>query len=515
MADMQSNDFILRTHDVVKRYKGVTALDHVSVNIRRGTIHGLLGENGAGKSTLVRLISGQTEPTEGRIAFDGEDVQGSDVKQMEARGVFLVTQEPMIVDSMSVADNLMLGRWPLKRGFARRVDQRALMQSVEVALEGTGFDPRMPARALSAVAKRKLNILRALHSGGKFLILDEPTTALTLADREHLFDFMRSLKARGVTFVFISHYNEEILDICDGVSVLRNGKLAGEHDDLSAINSDGLSELVIGRDVPLFYRERQAQSQTKADAWLVENLVAPGIEVERFGIAPGEIVGFAGLPGSGAKELALALFGLNPARRGRIAHDGKSGALPDHPGTAFERGIAYLSDDRHRDGLVGLQSIAHNITLSSLGGVSRGGVIDAGAERGVVKRYFEHFRVKAATPEVLLGTLSGGNQQKVCLGRVLATSPRLLILDEPTRGIDVGVKEEVHRIIDTLTREGLSVIVITSDLDEMVRMVDRVCVFVGGRIEREYTGAQIEKDAILQAAFNVEPASVETVQVES
>ncbi|MDR5826840.1 sugar ABC transporter ATP-binding protein [Caballeronia sp. LP006] len=515
MADMSSNEYILRTHDVVKRYKAVVALDRVSVNIRRGTIHGLLGENGAGKSTLVRLISGQTAPTEGSITFDGEDMQGSDVKQMEARGVFLVTQEPMIVDSMSVADNLMLGRWPVKRGLLKQVDQRAQMQSVEIALEGTGFDPRMPARLLSAVAKRKLNILRALHSGGKLLILDEPTTALTLADREHLFDFMRSLKARGVTFVFISHYNEEILDICDGVSVLRNGKLAGEHDDLSQIDSDGLSELVIGRDVPLFYRDREATRARGAGdaagaAWLVEDLVAPGVDVERFSIAPGEIVGFAGLPGSGAKEFALALFGLNRAKSGRVSHDGRTSVMPNHPGPAFERGIAYLSDDRHRDGLVGLQSIAHNITLSSLADVSHGGVIDAGAERHVVKRYFEHFRVKAATPEVLLGTLSGGNQQKVCLGRVLATSPRLLILDEPTRGIDVGVKEEVHRIIDTLTREGLSVIVITSDLDEMVRMVDRVCVFVGGRIEREYTGAQIEKDAILQSAFNVESASVQT-----
>lgn len=292
MADMSSNEYILRTHDVVKRYKAVVALDRVSVNIRRGTIHGLLGENGAGKSTLVRLISGQTAPTEGSITFDGEDMQGSDVKQMEARGVFLVTQEPMIVDSMSVADNLMLGRWPVKRGLLKQVDQRAQMQSVEIALEGTGFDPRMPARLLSAVAKRKLNILRALHSGGKLLILDEPTTALTLADREHLFDFMRSLKARGVTFVFISHYNEEILDICDGVSVLRNGKLAGEHDDLSQIDSDGLSELVIGRDVPLFYRDREATRARGAGdaagaAWLVEDLVAPGVDVERFSIAPG------------------------------------------------------------------------------------------------------------------------------------------------------------------------------------------------------------------------------------
>jgi simple sugar transport system ATP-binding protein len=508
MADVRSTEYILRTHDVVKRYRNVLALDHVSINIRHSTIHGLLGENGAGKSTLVSLISGLTAPTEGKITFAGEQVQGSDVKQMEARGVFLVTQEPMIVESMSVADNLMLGHWPVKRGLTKTIDQRALLANAVTALEGTGLDPRMPARLLSAVSKRKLNILRALHSGGQLLILDEPTAALTLADRDHLFGFMRSLKAQGVSFVFISHYNEEILGICDAVSVLRNGQLAGEMDDISTITSDSLSELVIGRDVPMFHRGRAsgvtapvAPGAKPDTGWRVEGLVAPNIAVDTFSIAPGEIVGFAGLPGSGAKEFGLSLFGLNRATQGRVMHDTKTNAFPQHPQDAFARGIAYLSDDRHRDGLVGLQSIAQNITLSSLGKVSRGGVIDASIEKQVVKRYFEHLRVKATTPNVLLGTLSGGNQQKVCLGRVLATEPRLLILDEPTRGIDVGVKEEVHRIIDALTREGLSVIIITSDLDEMVRMVDRVCIFVDGRIEQEYTGADIDKDALLQAAF--------------
>ena len=266
-----------------------------------------------------------------------------------------------------------------------------------------------------------------------------------------------------------------------------------------------MSELVIGRDVPLFHRahgegddERHIQGEA---AWQVSGLQARNINIESFSIKPGEIVGFAGLPGSGAKEFGLALFGLNRASRGRIRHGNREMDFPDHPQAAFANGIAYLSDDRHRDGLVGLQSIAQNITMSSLAKVSKAGVIDAPAERSVVKRYFEHLRVKAATPKVLLGTLSGGNQQKVCLGRVLATDPKLLILDEPTRGIDVGVKEEVHRIIDALTREGLSVIVITSDLDEMVRMVDRVCVFVDGQVSHEYTGADIDKDTILQSAF--------------
>lgn len=279
-----STDYILRTTDIVKRYKGVVALDHVSIHIRRGTIHGLLGENGAGKSTLVSLISGLIAPTEGQILFDGEEVQGSDVKQMEARGVFLVTQEPMIVESMSVADNLMLGHWPVKRGMPGVVDQRALHADALRALVDTGLDPAMPAARLSAVEKRKLNILRALFSGGKLLILDEPTAALTLADREHLFDFMRDLKAGGVSFVFISHYNEEILGICDAVSVLRNGRLAGEMTGLESIDSDALSELVIGRDVPLFHRQNPVLAS--GSGWRIEGLRAAGVEIDRFEIAP-------------------------------------------------------------------------------------------------------------------------------------------------------------------------------------------------------------------------------------
>jgi len=499
-----STDYILRTQQIVKRYKGVVALDRVSIHIRRGTIHGLLGENGAGKSTLVSLISGLIAPTEGKILFDGEEVQGSDVKQMEARGVFLVTQEPMIVESMSVADNLMLGRWPLARGLRGVVDRRALADEAGRALAGTGLEAGMPAGRLSAVEKRKLNILRALFSGGKLLILDEPTAALTLADRDQMFDFMRELKATGVSFVFISHYNEEILGICDGVSVLRDGRLAGEMDTLASIDADALSELVVGRDVPLFHRRHPAT--IAGPGWRVENLRAPGVEIDRFQIAPGEVVGFAGLPGSGAKEFAKVLFGLARASAGSFSHAGKPVALPDHPQAAFAAGIAYLSDDRRRDGFVGLQSIAHNISMSSLGDLSAAGVVDKARERRMVGHYFDALRIKAASPDVAVGTLSGGNAQKVVLSRLLATGPRLLILDEPTRGIDVGVKEEIHRLVDSLTSDGMSVIVITSDLDELIRLVDRVCVFVGGRVQRECVGAALDKDVVLEAAFGAATA---------
>ncbi|MDQ0392120.1 sugar ABC transporter ATP-binding protein [Labrys monachus] len=494
-------DVILRADGLVKTYAGVQALKGVSLSVRRGSIHGLLGENGAGKSTLVGLISGMRTPTSGEIWLDGSPVGGRDVKAMEQAGVFLVTQEPMIVDPLSVEENLLLGRWPSKGGF---VDFKRLRRDATHMLEGVGIAPDMSAGLLGAVEKRKLNILRALFSGGRVIILDEPTTSLTVADRNQLFDFMRELRGRGVTFIFISHYNEEILEICDAVSVLRDGALAGESADIAALNSDSLSEMVLGRDLSLFHRrKRTPETLSPSPGVYFRDVRAAGVAVADFSIAAGEIVGFAGLPGSGAKDFARCMFGLEPTESGSFAIAGQEPIpLPAAPHEAFRHGIAYLSDDRRRDGLVGIRSIGDNLVMSSLDALSSLGWIDTRREGETAQRYFRQMGVKApglATPG---DSLSGGNQQKVCLGRVIATGPKLLILDEPTRGIDVGVKEDVHRQIDTLTGQGMSVIVITTDLDEMVRTVDRVCVFSGGAIVETLIGSDITKERLRAAAFD-------------
>ncbi len=489
---------LLRTERLGKRYGSLVALDDVSVSVRRGAIHGLLGENGAGKSTLVGLISGMRTPSSGHILLDGMRVDGRDVRAMEQAGVFLVTQEPMIVEQVSVAENLMLGRWPRRGGF---VDWRGMREQSRRMLDGTGIDPDAPAGRLSAVDRRKLNILRALHSGGRLIILDEPTTALTVEDRQQLFGFMRELRAGGITFIFISHYNEEILDICDSVTVLRDGRLAGASDDVGTLSSDALSEMVLGRGLALFHRQRRVWAEGDDGGFTVTGARARSVAVDRFRIARGEVVGFAGLPGSGAKEFAQSLFGINPASAGRIRSGGAERDLPASPADAYASGIAYLSDDRRRDGLVALMSIGDNLSLSSLPAVSRRFFLRRGAEVDLVRRMFRSMGVKARGPEISIDTLSGGNQQKVCLGRVLATEPRLLILDEPTRGIDVGVKEDVHGIIDRLTRDGLSVIVVTTDLDEMARIADRVCIFSRGGIATTLTGDAITKDRLRDVAF--------------
>lgn len=481
------DDTILRVDNVTKSYGPVHALRGVTTEIRRGSIHGLLGENGAGKSTLVGIISGQVKPTSGRILMNGQPLEHVDVKAMEEAGVFLVTQEPMIIGNMSAAENLMLGIWPTRHGF---VDWKTLRADAARMLDGSGIEADALAGHLDAVARRKLNILRAMFSGGKVIILDEPTAALTVTDRRELFDFMQRLKTEGVTFIFISHYNDEILEICDAVTVLRDGSLAGGSDDVGALSSEQLTELVIGREVALFQRKRRDHSG-KPPAVSLRGVAGKYLTLESLDIGPGEVVGFTGLPGAGAKETARAIFGLHPAA-GTISINGDSArALPRTPRAALDAGIAYLSDDRRRDGAVGQMSIGTNIALSSLASRAKLGFIDQGAEASVIAHYFSAMGVKALNPDYAVDTLSGGNQQKVCLGRVLATKPRLLMVDEPTRGIDMGVKQDVLRIIDELSNAGVAVIIVSTDTDELVRAVDRVCIFEHGNIKETLTGEDI------------------------
>jgi ABC-type sugar transport system ATPase subunit len=481
------NDTILSVENVTKSYGPVHALRGVTTQIQRGSIHGLVGENGAGKSTLVGIISGQVSPTSGRILMNGRALEHVDVKAMEQAGVFLVTQEPMIIGNMTAAENLMLGVWPTRHGF---VDWKALTADATRMLAGSGIDADALAGDLDAVARRKLNILRAMFSGGKVIILDEPTASLTVTDRQQLFDFMLRLKRDGVTFIFISHYNDEILEICDAVTVLRDGNLAGRSSDIGSLSSEQLTELVIGHGVELFQRTRREHSG-KPPAVSLRGVRGKCLALEALDIGPGEIIGFTGLPGAGAKEAARAIFGLLPAI-GTLSINGETPRpLPRTPRAAFDSGIAYLSDDRRRDGAVGQMSIGTNIALSSLAARAKLGFIDHAAEDSVVSYYFNAMGVKALNPDYSVNTLSGGNQQKVCLGRVLATKPRLLMVDEPTRGIDMGVKQDVLRIIDELSNAGVAVIIVSTDTDELVRAVDRVCIFDQGSIKETLTGEDI------------------------
>jgi len=485
---------VLRVEHLSKRYAGVAALSDVSLSIHAGSIHGLLGENGAGKSTLVGMICGQVPPSAGTIYWQGEALDDVDVRAMEQAGVFLVTQEPMIVAQLSAAENLMLGIWPKTRwGW---VDWRKLKEDAAHILHDSGIDPAASAGELDAVSRRKLNILRALFSGGRLIVLDEPTASLTQKDRDQLFAFMRRLKGEGVTFVFISHFNDEILEICDAVSVLRDGRHVGSYDNIQGLTSEQLTELVLGRGLAVFQRQSPAFVPGISPAVALRRIRSDMLDVPVLDIAPGEVLGITGLPGAGGKELARALFGLERAEGSITFAQEDERSLPQHPAQAFAAGIAWLSDDRRKDGSIAQMSIAHNISLSSLIAMANGRWIDASEENALTQRYFVDLGIKAAGQRAAVDTLSGGNQQKVCLARVLATRPRLLILDEPTRGIDVGVKQEVLRIVDDLSQHGVSVILISTDTDELVRAVDRVLVFRDGRIDRELSGPALTQSAL-------------------
>ena len=507
----EGDEPLLRVLDLVKRYPGVQALKGVSLAVRKGAIHGLLGENGAGKSTLVSVIAGLQPPTTGQIFLDRAPVTGADVRAMEERGLFLVPQEPMIVPQLSAAENLVLGRWPRRGGFL--IDHRRMMADAQKELADTGIEPAIEAGRLSAVDKRKLNILRVLFSGARVIILDEPTAALTIADRQQLFGFMRELQGGGVTFIFISHYNEEILEVCSSLTVLRDGEVAADVAALDGITPEMLSEWIIGRGLDLYRRQAAPAAPKGAADWVIRDLRCGGLAVPELVLRQGEIMGFAGLPGSGAKELGKALFGLDPASEGTLGHNGREHRLPRVPSEALARKIAYLSDDRRKEGIVDLFSIADNITLSSLGAFSQLGMLDLRRAVRTAQDLAGNLRIKADSVHSEAGHLSGGNQQKVCLGRVIATGPELLIIDEPARGIDVGAKEEVYRIIDRLAAAGMSVVVISSDLDEILRTVDRICLFAHGRIVAIRSRAQVTKNEILEIAFSAaDPARAAAVR---
>lgn len=488
------SNIVVQAKSISKNYGAVQALKEVNVEIVQGTIHGLLGENGAGKSTLVKIISGEVQPSSGKVFLNQQEVLRFSVSEMEKMGIFLVTQEPMIVDYISAAENLLLGIWPANKfGFIR---WKQLYKDAEKMLEDTGINPRILAGKLDAVSKRKLNILRALFSGGRIIILDEPTASLTDSDRRQLFDYMNELKNEGVTFVFISHYNDEILEVCDAVTVLKDGVVSGNSHDVSKLSSDELTALVLGRDVDLF--KRQYYDATGHIPFLqIKNVIGDSLSVETLNVCSNEIIGLTGLPGAGAKELVRAVFGLHPVNRGefKLGEDNFA-PLPTHPREALDLSIAYLSDDRRKDGFIDNMSIRRNISLSLFSLQHYYSFINRPNEKELTQTYFDDMKIKAPTIRMPVGNLSGGNQQKVCLGRVLAIKPKVLMIDEPTRGIDIGIKQEVLRMLDELSKEGVAVIVVSTDTDELARIADRVFVFQEGKIAHILHGEEITSDAL-------------------
>jgi rhamnose transport system ATP-binding protein len=496
---------LLKLSEVTKSFGAVRALKGVSFELRAGEVHALLGENGAGKSTLIKVVTGAHVPDGGSLEIEGRAVGNLTPERARALGIACIYQQPALFPDLSVAENIGLR---LERpGAFRRVDWAARQQNAAALLQriGASIHPETAVRDLSMPEQQLVEIACALGSGARTVIMDEPTASLTRSEQELLFGVVRELRAAGAGVVYISHRLEEIFALADRVTVLRDGESIGTHPVRDASGQRQLSEeelirLMVGRSVAAIYPPRAGTPGETVLELDQVGCTASGVSGISLSVRAGEIVGLAGLVGAGRTELARILFGLTPADSGRIKL-GNQEVRIGSPRKAVDLGIAYVPEDRRRHGVILQMPIAENMTLAVHPRLFPGGVLRFGAERKLALEYIESLGIKADGPGALGGSLSGGNQQKVALARWLATRPRLLILDEPTQGVDVGAKSEIHRIIRSLAAEGLAVLMISSDLPEVLGMSDRIAVLREGRLVQTLEGVGATADAVMAAAL--------------
>lgn len=490
----------LTLEGVTKRFPGVVALDNVRFEIRPGEVHALLGENGAGKSTLIKLVSGVYRPDEGTIRIGGEPVRFESPQAAQAAGIATIYQELLLFPELTVAENIFMGHAP--RGRFGALDwSRMRARAVELLeeLDIRDLDPDAIVGSLSVGNRQRVEIAKALSQNARILIMDEPTAALTEHDVARLFGIVRLLRERGVGVVYISHRLEEIFILADRVTVLRDGQYVATK-PVSETDNDDLIEMMVGRRIDQLFPKIEAPvgEPVLEVRDLVRRPMTNGVSLT---VRAGEIVGLSGLVGAGRSELALTIFGVTPAESGSILIEGKETRIRS-PGEAKELGIAYVPEDRGHQGLVRPMPILTNASMAILDRLSRNSVIDRGAEKALAEESVQRFSIRASGIEQIVGKLSGGNQQKVVLAKWLATEPRLLIMDEPTRGIDVGAKSEIHRLMSELAGQGLAILMISSELPEIMGMSDRILVMRGGRIVAEWDRAGASQEAIAAAMMS-------------
>lgn len=477
---MPADSPLLRLTRIAKSFAGVRALRGVDFELRAGEVHALLGENGAGKSTLIKVVTGAHRPDEGRIEIGGEEARNLTPPLAHRLGVACIYQQPALFPDLSVAENIALrleGAAPWRRVDWRRRRARAAELLARVGAE---IAPETEVRSLSMPEQQLVEIACALGAGARVVVMDEPTASLTRREQERLFAVVRDLRSAGVGIIYISHRLEEIFALADRVTVLRDGASVGTG-PVAEIDEAGLIRLMVGREVQQLYPPRE--DQTGAPLLEVEQLrcASAGVHPVSFAVRAGEIFGLAGLVGAGRTELARVLFGLTPAEAGTIRLAGTEVRITS-PAEAIAHGIAYVPEDRRRHGVVLEMPVEENVTMSVHRRLFAGGWLRRDAERVLAEGFIRELSIKTAGPGAPAGSLSGGNQQKVSLARWLATKPRVLILDEPTQGVDVGAKSEIHRIIRRLAKEGLAVLLISSDLPEVLGMSDRIGVMRGGSL---------------------------------
>ena len=484
---------------ISKRFPGVVALDDVTFELRRGEVHVLLGENGAGKSTLMKILSGASARDAGEISIDGRPVEVASPREAQALGIATIYQEFNLVPHLRAAENIFLGREPLRAPGV--IDRRKLEGEGGRLLRslGTGINPRAEVRTLGVAEQQMVEVAKALSLNARILIMDEPTSALTASEIEQLFAAIRRLTAEGVAVIYISHRMEELALIGHRATVLRDGRVVGTRTLPAPVPE--LVRMMADRDISEQYPPR---TRRRGEELLRVEGVSRGSRLRdvSFTLHRGEILGVAGLLGAGRTELARVVAGADVPDSGRVVLDGRALRLRS-PADAIRAGIGLVPEDRKGHGLVLKRSVAANLALPQLGKLARSGVVSRAGEQALASRWIRELRIKTPDARTAVVTLSGGNQQKVVLGKWLAAGADVLIVDEPTRGIDVGAKQEIYVLLDRLAAQGAGIIMISSELPEVLGMSDRILVMHQGRVQALVEAAQATQEGLLQAALGL------------
>ena len=492
-------EILLKIRDLEKTFPGVRALKGVKLTVNKGEVHALMGENGAGKSTLIKVLTGIYQKNGGTICFDGEEIDCRTPMEANDKGISTIYQELNLVLFQTVYENLFLGREP--RDKFGRVDRKGMIAEADRILKDLGIDVdvSVPLSRYPTAIQQMVAIARAVSINAKLVIMDEPTSSLDSQEVQVLFRIIRQLKSQGISVIFISHKLDEIFEICDRLTVFKDGEYVGDY-DIKDLNQFKLISLMVGKDTVTL--ERKKEGYDFADATPIVNMKnirqgmrLNGLDVE---IRQGEVVGLAGLLGSGRTELAQVLFGTSMPDSGEVFWWGEPANIHS-PSDAIKKGMGFCTEDRKVEGIVPHLSVKENMTIALLPKLNRFGFVKFKEQDEIVRHYIERLKIKTPTPEQQICNLSGGNQQKVLLARWMCMNPKLIILDEPTRGIDVGAKAEIEDLIQELSKSGISILMISSEIAELERNCDRIIVMREGKVTRELVDKEIHQDKIMEA----------------